>query len=65
MDNIRINMLKRSSGIKQEIQHIYVRTSLGNDKHISDVELREADQLKSLTLDPPAKFGVGDRIWSL
>ena len=42
-----------------------VHTSLGNDKHISDIEIREADQLKSLTLDPPAKFGVGGRIWSL
>ena len=42
-----------------------LRTSLGNDKHISDVELREAGQLKSLTRDPPAKFGVGGCIWSL
>ena len=34
-------------------------------KHISDVELREADQLKLLTLDPPAKFRISGRIWSL
>lgn len=44
------------------VYNSHVRTSLGND---SDVELKEADQLKSLTLDPPAKFGVGGRIWSL
>ena len=40
-----------------------VCTSLGNDNHINDVELKEADQLKSLTLDPPAKFGIDSRIW--
>ena len=44
------------------VYNSHVRTSLGND---SDVELKKADQLKTFTLDPPAKFGVGGRIWSL
>ena len=44
------------------VYNSHVRTSLGKD---SDVELKKADQLKTFTLDPPAKFGVGGRIWSL
>ena len=44
------------------VYNSHVRTSFGND---SDVELKKADQLKTFTLDPPAKFGVGGRIWSL